>query len=161
MSLTNPAFADSWASDMQKDPPFHAYAYKTFAPKTQTTYKEFQTLTVPVEKVVQQGQKLELYGNCVGAATGVAAMFLPPANPYVATGVRIGVGVGGTMVIIGKSTQVTFEQFKQGSVIKHKVYFKWVNPQSLEYATKVESWVEYKGKVVSQKKSYEARKTLQ
>lgn len=69
-------------------------------------------------------------------------------------------GVGGVIYLVGDFGKTSVENFKSGAVIKTVVYFKWTNPDKLEYAVKTESWVEYKGVKVSKATTNEYRKTL-
>lgn len=162
LGSANIANADSGSSALpSKDSALHESYYRLYAPKTQTTFKEFATASQPVANVLKQNNDILLIG---GAVTGGGAL----ANivkglekvPYVGTGVRVATGLGGGLVLVGTYGIMSYDDFKKGSIVKHKIYFKWSNAARLEYDVKVESWVEYKGTKVTSLKTTNYSKTL-
>lgn len=162
LGSTNFASADSGNSALPpKDSPLHEKYYKMYAPKTQTTFKLFSTSTQPVDKIVKESSNLMLYGGALAAGGTFAGVIKPIEKiPYVGLGIRVATGTGSAMVIVGTFGQVKYGDFKSGSIVKHKTYFKWTNAARLEYAVKVESWVEYKGTKVSPVKTTNFSKSL-
>ena len=132
-----------------------------YAPKTQTKFKEFAIVAQSVESVRKQNNDLILYGGLIMAA-GTASTMVKAVEktPYVGQGIRYATGVGGIVYIIGTIGNIKLQDFQDDALIKHKIYFKWDNPEKLEYSVKIESWVEYKGKIVSKKNTYSYSKTL-
>lgn len=162
LALANPnlAFADSGYSAMpKKDPELHQQFYKMYAPKTQKTYKQLAVVTRKVDDIRKDGDKLMAWGNRIMAGSGAAMLFVPK-NPVTVTGISMLGGVGGVIYLVGDFGKTSVENFKSGAVIKTVVYFKWTNPDKLEYAVKTESWVEYKGVKVSKVTTNEYKKTL-
>lgn len=162
LALANPnlAFADSGYSAMpQKDPELHQQFYKMYAPKTQKTYKQLTVVTRKVDDIRKDSDELMALGGDIMAGGTVAAPFVSK-NPVALTGVSVVAASGGVMHLIGRFGKASVGNFKSGSVIKTVVYFKWTNPDKLEYAVKTESWVEYKGVKVSKVTTNEYRKTL-
>lgn len=152
---SNIAIADSGYSALPpKETAFKQYLYDTYAPKTQTTFKEFETVTQPVDKILQDNKKLMLYGGLLTGGSTFANAIKPTANiPYVGVGVRIAQAGGSAVAIVGALGTIPYMDFKSGSIVKHKVYFRWTNPQLFEYAVRTDSWVEYRGTRVSEVKS--------
>lgn len=162
LGSANIANADSGNSALpSQDSPLHQSYYKTYAPKSQTTFKEFATASQPVDKIMKDANDIRLVGGILTGGGALANVVKGIANvPYVGTGVKAATGLGGAMVIVGNSTIMSFDNFKQGSIVKHKIYFKWTNAARLEYAVRVDSWVEYKGKPVTSVKTSNYSKTL-
>lgn len=162
LSLALPviASADSGPSALPpKDPALHQSYYKMYAPKTQTTYKQFAIVDRKVDDIIKDSEKLMVHGTDLSNASAVVAPFV--ANkPIGLKGVMMTAAVGGVVYFTGRFGKASMAQFKSGSIIKHKVYFKWTNPNKLEYAVKVETWVEYKGTKVSDVKTSEYKKVL-
>lgn len=156
------ANADSGSSALPaKDSALHQSYYRTYAPKTQTTFKEFATATQPVDKIIADANDIRLVGGILTGGGVLANVVKTTAStPFLGTGVRVAAGLGGGMVIVGNSTIMAFDNFKKGSIVKNKIYFRWTNPERLEYATKVESWVEYQGKPVTAVRTSTYSKTL-
>lgn len=159
-TLPSVTWADSGLSAMPpKDSALHQSYYKMYAPKTQTTYKQFAIVDRKVDDVIKESDQLMVYGSDLTNASAVVAPFVAK-NPIALKGVAVTSAVGGAVYFAGRFGKASMAQFKSGSIIKHKVYFKWTNPDKLEYAIKVETWVEYKGTKVSDVKTSEYRKTL-
>jgi hypothetical protein len=162
LGSSNIAKADSGVSALPgKDSPLHEYYYKLYAPKSQTTFKAFSTASQPVSKILKESNELIIYG---GILTGGGALAAPIKSiekvPYVGLGIKYVAAVGGAMSIVGGVSYLSFNDFKKGSVVKHKTYFKWTNTARLEYAVKIESWVEYKGLKVTGVKTTNFSKSL-
>jgi hypothetical protein len=152
-------YADSGASTLPKQTALEKYYYSTYAPKTQTTYKKFETATVKVSTVKKQSKSLEVAGNRMmagGAVLTALALKVPP----LAVPATLVAGTGGTVYFIGDYGKVKYDKFKSGAVIKHVTYFKWTNAKKFEYSVKIQSWVEYKGKKVSKVKTSYFNKSL-
>lgn len=148
----NIANADSGNSALPpKDPAYKTRMYNLYAPKTQTTFKQFQVITQTVDSVTKQNDQIMVFGGRVVNASAVAlAVGTAAKNPMIITGATLVGGAGGALALIGDFGKVSVAQFKQDAIVKNVVYFKWTNPETLEYAIKVDSWVEYKGARVSQ-----------
>lgn len=121
--------------------------------------KQLVVVERKVDDVVKQSDQLMVYGNDLMAASAVVTPFLVN-NPIALKGVGIVTATGGTMYLTGRFGKASVAQFKSGSIIKHRVYFKWTNPDKIEYSAKIETWVEYKGNKVSDTKVSEYRKIL-
>lgn len=163
LANSNLAFADSGASAMPpKDSALHQSYYKMYAPKNQKTFKEFATVTQAVETIKKQNEDFIFYGGMLMGGGTLASSLVKASSmhPMTAVGIRVVNGVGATMVLIGSFGQISFKDLQKGSVIKYKVYFRWSNPEKLEYDTKIESWVEYKGKRISQVRTSQYSKRL-
>lgn len=147
----NIANADSGASALPpKDPAYKTQIYKLYAPKTQTTFKQFQVVTQTVDSITKQNDKIMVFGGrVVNGAAVVGAVGVVAKNPIVIEGAVFVSGVGGAISLVGDFGKASVAQFKQDAIVKNVVYFKWTNPDTLEYAIKVDSWVEYKGARVS------------
>lgn len=166
LSLALPviASADSGSSALPpKDPALHQSYYKMYAPKTQTTYKQFGVVNRKVDDIIKDANNLQAVGGNLMAASTIASGFLATSqlkNPYLLTGASLVGAAGGVLHITGAFGKTSLESFKSGSVIKNVIYFKWTNPNKLEYAVKIESWVEFKGVKVSKVRTFEYKKTL-
>ena len=159
-SVSSTAYADSGASALPpKQTALEKYYYSKYAPKTQTEYKKFETVTMKVSTVKKQSKSLEVTGTRImagGAILGAIATKVPPlAVPAAVVG-----GTGGTIYFIGHLGKVKYDKFKSDAVIKHITYFKWTNAKKFEYSVKIESWVEYKGEKVSKVKTSYFNKSL-
>lgn len=130
-----------------------------YAPKTQTTYKQFAIVDRKVDDVIKESDQLMVYGNDLTNASAVVAPFVSK-NPIALKGVAMTAAAGGAVYFTGRFGKASMAQFKSGSIIKHRVYFKWTNPDKLEYSVKIETWVEYQGNRVSDIKVSEYRKIL-
>lgn len=154
------AQADSGYSALPPpEPALNQKFYQMYAPKTQTTFKKFREVTQSVDSIVKQNNDLVFYGGNIMAASAIAA---PVASkvPYASTGVAIVGGVGGAMQLVGSFGKASYENFKKGSIVRYVVYFKWTNPDKLEYAILNQSWVEYKGVRVSEIRTSSYSKTF-
>lgn len=163
LASTGVANADSGASALPpKDSALKTYYYNLYAPKTQTTYKLLSTPTQPVDRIMQDANNFMIYGGALMGAGTVGTNLVKGLEgmPYAGVGVRAVNTTGGAMLLIGTAQYATYSQFKQGSIVKNNVYFKWTNPDALEYSVKVDSWVEYQGQKVSNVKTTTYNKTL-
>lgn len=150
--VSNIANADSGTSALPpKDPAYKTYMYNLYAPKTQTYFKLLDTVQQPVSKVMQDSNSFIIYGGALtGGGTAATNLVKGLENtPYVGAGVRAVNTAGGVMLLIGTAQYASYQQFQQGSIIKYNVYFRWTDPERLEYAVKIDSWVEYNGTKVS------------
>lgn len=157
------AYADSGYSALPpQDSAMHQRYYQMYAPKTQTTFKQFGVVTRNVDSIMKQNESLLFYGGNIMAGSTIATALAAPTakNPYVSAGIAIVGGVGGAMYLMGSFGKASYENFKKGSVLKTVVYFKWTNAARLEYATMTQSWVEYNGIRVSEVKTGQYSKTL-
>lgn len=136
------AFADS---NVPEDSAMAKYIYKTYAPKSQTSYKTFATYTNDVKSIKDEGDRLVVQGSDImaGAVVGGGLAYKIPI-----IGVSIGI-IGGTEYFMGRGLQVRYSDFKDDAKVKTKVSFKWTDAEQFEYKVKIESWVEYNGKKVS------------
>lgn len=162
LGIFNIANADSGTSALPpKDPAYKTYMYNLYAPKTQTSFKLLDTVQQPVSKVMQDSNNLIIYGGALMAGGTTATNFVKGLEntPYIGVGVRAVNTTGGAMVLIGTAQYATYQRFQQGSIIKYNVYFRWTNPEKLEYAVKIDSWVEYNGAKVSAVKTSTYTKT--
>lgn len=147
----NIANADSGTSTLPpKDSALQTYYYNLYAPKTQTTFKQFQVVTQTVDSITKQNDKIMIFGGRVVNGGGVVAgIGVVAKNPLIMEGGALISGVGGALALVGDFGKASVAEFKQDAIVKNVVYFKWTNPDRLEYAIKVDSWVEYKGARVS------------
>ena len=151
LSSINIANADSGTSALPpKDPAYKTRMYNLYAPKTQTNFKQFQVVTQTVDSITKQNDKVMVFGGrVVNGAAVVAGIGIVSKNPMIVEGATLVAAAGGALALVGDFGKASVEQFKQDAIVKDVVYFKWTNPDNLEYAIKVDSWVEYKGARVS------------
>lgn len=160
----NKVSADSGASALPpKDSPFHQWAYKTYAPKSQTTYKHFQTTSRKVSQIKKSGNDMVAFGNDL-VMSGTFAGLLSGKKKFKLLKFpilsQILVGTGAVIYANGRATQIQYSKIANEAVAKSEVYFKWTNSARLEYSVKVISYIVYKGKVISNKNTYYFNKSL-
>lgn len=163
-SLGDAVSADSGVSALpSKDSALHQYYYKKYAPKKQTTYKHFQTVTKKVSDIKKENNQMIALGNDLvmgGTFGGILSgkkkfkllKFSTLSAALVGTGVVVYAG--------GRASQIKYNKIEDGAVVKSKIYFKWTNASKLEYSVKIVSHVEYKRKVISKKNTYVFNKSL-
>ncbi|MGX8237406.1 hypothetical protein [Exiguobacterium undae] len=149
LSFSHTASADSGESTLPKKDP-NSYYYKLYAPKSQTSYKQFSTAIQKVSDIKKDNSKLLMYGGIVSGGGAFGSSIKAIENvPYVGTAVRVATGTGGVMTVVGGFGQIKYSKFKKDSLVMHKTYFKWTNAARLEYDVKIKSWVQYKGKRIT------------
>lgn len=150
------ASADSGYSALPKLTPMQEYMYSTFAPASQTSYKKMITVTKDVDTIIKEGNQLKAIGNDTALAAGGISGIISRTklgHPIVITGVGLVGSIGAGTYFLGSTTIGSYSKFKSGSKVVHAVYFKWTNPKTFEYSVKMESWVEYQGKKISEVKT--------
>ena len=162
-TFTSSVSADSGYSALPpKDSKLHQWAYKTYAPKTQTSYKYFQIMTKKVSNIKKENSEMIAIGNDLvmgSVLTGLAGkkkFKLLKAS----TLTKLLSGTGAVLYFAGRASEIKYSKIKSGAVVKSKMYFKWTNAQRLEYSVKVVSHIEYKRKVISKKNTYYFSKSL-
>ncbi len=163
VGFTSSVFADSGYSALPpKDSKFHQWAYKTYAPKTQTSYKHFRTVTKKVSDIKKESGQMVAFGNDLvmgSVLTGFGGKKKLKLLKF-STLTKVLAGTGAVIYAGGRASQIAYSKVESGAVLKSKIYFKWTNAQRLEYSVKVVSHIEYKGKVISEKKTYYYNKSL-
>lgn len=127
LSLALPviASADSGPSALPpKDPALHQSYYKMYAPKTQTTYKQFGVVNRKVDDIIKDANKLQAIGGNLMATGGILTLIgsQSPVPQYLITGANVVTATGGVLHLTGSFGKASLENFKSGSIIK-SAYF--------------------------------------
>lgn len=152
-SMSTPAFADSGKSALPNN---NHYLYKTFAPRTQTSFKVFSQHQKSVGDIRKEGDQLVMIGTELMTGGGIASGVSGLANKITLGKIsNVTIVSGGVLYYVGKGMKISVKNLAAGAVSKQKVYFRWTNPDAFEYQVKIESWVEYKGtKLTNVKTTY-------
>ena len=159
------AHADSGASAMPpEDTELQKYYYKTYAPKTQTTYKKMTTVTQKVGDIRKEGETLIVGGTDIMAGGGALSTLaatkkksLRILGKYVGATSTVG---GAVIYFTGRAQSTSYSKFKKKAKVVNVVYFKWTDPKKCEYSAKIVTFVKYKGKRVSKKQTFYYNKSL-